>query len=78
MLTGDYQFFVINNIDDIKTKRLQAPFNMEAPPSSWAVLCPPEDEGAKVSSLFNFYEITPRFEFPPEFLSQMDHYTVRP
>lgn len=48
VLTGDYQFFVINNVDDIKAKRMQNPFTLEAPPSSWAVLCLPEDDGTKV------------------------------
>eukprot|EP00795_Rhopilema_esculentum_P014842 gene14842-5965_t len=47
VISGDYEFYVVNNIDDVKIKRLQSPF-VEAPPSSWVVLSPPEEQGAKV------------------------------
>jgi len=48
VLTGDYQFFTVNNINDVKLKRMQCPFSIEAPPSCWAVLNLPDEQGSKV------------------------------
>ncbi|XP_047136937.2 vacuolar protein sorting-associated protein 16 homolog isoform X1 [Hydra vulgaris] len=50
LLTSEYQFLVANNIYDIKLNRLQSPqsFSLEIPPSSWAVLSLPEEQGTKV------------------------------
>eukprot|EP00112_Aurelia_sp_Birch-Aquarium-sp1_P019595 Seg4875.2 transcript_id=Seg4875.2/GoldUCD/mRNA.D3Y31 product="Vacuolar protein sorting-associated protein 16" protein_id=Seg4875.2/GoldUCD/D3Y31 len=48
IMTCDYQFYIVNNVDDVKVKRLQIPYAIEAPPSSWMVLSLPDEHGSKV------------------------------
>eukprot|EP00794_Sanderia_malayensis_P003165 gene3165-3634_t len=50
LLTDNYQFYVVNNIEEVKVNRLQCPNGVaiEAPPSCWIVLCLPEEQGSKV------------------------------
>ncbi|XP_057293833.1 vacuolar protein sorting-associated protein 16 homolog [Hydractinia symbiolongicarpus] len=70
VLSGDYQFFVVNNINDVKVKPMQCPFTVEAPPSSWAVLSLPDDQGTKVlmaidNTIYELDSFQPKTKNPP-------------
>jgi len=70
VLTGDYQFYAINNINDIKLQIIQCPFSMESPPSSWNVICPPDEQTTKVlmavdSTIYELDSFQPKTKNPP-------------
>ncbi|KXJ28267.1 vacuolar protein sorting-associated protein 16 homolog [Exaiptasia diaphana] len=45
ILTGNYHFFAINNVDDVRSRKFVDPPNLSAPPTSWIII--PEDRGSQ-------------------------------
>ncbi|KAK3749899.1 hypothetical protein QZH41_005815 [Actinostola sp. cb2023] len=45
ILTGNYHFFAINNVDEVRSRKLVDPPNLNAPPTSWLVM--PQDRGSQ-------------------------------
>lgn len=46
VLTGSYHFYVVNNLEEVRSRRFFDPPGLDAPPSSWVIM--PHDRGSSL------------------------------